>query len=287
MGLGGNKIRKLDFLLGAALSDGAEVVITFGALQSNHARQTAAACAMLGLECHLILTRMVRRSDDLYEASGNLLLDRLFGARVHFSDDPVSTFTEVAERLSDRVVSVIPAGGSDVIGTLGYVSATDEWAGQARRARIGFDRVVVATSTGGTYAGTLVGLKRSGLTARATGVCVYADIDHTRAAIEPLIAGAAAELGIGPPPPSAIDLTEEFLGEGYGIPTDAMIDAIAMFARIEGLALDPVYSGKAAAALVELVRRGEIGSDERVLFIHTGGSPGLFAYGTEIVKPGA
>jgi D-cysteine desulfhydrase family pyridoxal phosphate-dependent enzyme len=290
LALGGNKVRKLDHIFGQALADGVDVAITFGALQSNHARQTAAACRKLGLDCELILTRMVDRRDDLYERSGNVLLDELLGATLHVVDDADAAARVHAERVAaleadGRRVITIPFGGSDVTGALGYVAATEEWAAQAARAGLGFgfDRVVLASSTGGTYAGTLVGVKKNGLKTHVTGVCVYADVAATEAVIAPLLVGAAEALGIGAPPPGLVDVTDEFLGEGYGVPSDAMIEALALFARTEGLLLDPVYSGKAAAGLIAMVRRGEIPPAERVLFLHTGGTPGLFAYGDAVL----
>jgi D-cysteine desulfhydrase family pyridoxal phosphate-dependent enzyme len=283
LGLGGNKVRKLDFLLGSATAG--DVVITFGALQSNHARQTAAACARLGLECHLILSPVVPRHDELYTTSGNVLVDRLLGAHLHVTDDPVRTFEQVAAALEGRTTWVIPAGGSDASGALGYVAAAEEWTRQSREMGAEPTVVVVASSTGGTQAGTLVGLKRVSARARVIGVGVYQSPEATCEAVATLAAGAAAELGIGPPAPSAIEVTGEFLGEGYGIPTPEMVKALALFARTEGLVLDPVYSGKAAAALVALARRGDLAS-ERVLFIHTGGAPGLFAYGPGVVDGG-
>jgi D-cysteine desulfhydrase family pyridoxal phosphate-dependent enzyme len=292
LGLGGNKVRKLDFLLGQALVDGVEVVLTRGALQSNHARQTAAACNRLGLECELVLTTMVDRTGPLYEESGNVLVDQLLGVKVHVVSDGDTASALLAQRFDEltaagRRVLDIPFGGSDALGTLGYVAATVEWAGQTNRAGLGFgfDRVVMATSTGGTYAGTLVGVKRSGLKAHVTGICVYADAATTEATIVPLLAGAADLLGIGAPPSALIDVTDEFLGDGYGVPTEGMVEALGLFARTEGLILDPVYSGKAAAGLIALVRRGDIPPSERVLFIHTGGAPGLFAYGSDVVAP--
>jgi D-cysteine desulfhydrase family pyridoxal phosphate-dependent enzyme len=292
LGLGGNKVRKLDFLLGQAMADGADVVLTRGALQSNHARQTAAACNRLGIGCELVLTTMVDRHDPLYESSGNVLVNQLLGATVHVVPTAEAAMALLAERYDALTaaglgVFDIPFGGSDPLGTLGYVAATEEWAGQAARVGLGFgvDRVIMACSTGGTYAGTLVGVKRSGLKAHVTGICVYADAATTEAVIKPLLIGAAEMLGIGAPPDALIDVTDEFLGDGYGIPTSGMTEALALFARTEGLILDPVYSGKAAAGLIALIRRGDIPPSERVLFIHTGGSPGLFAYGPEVVAP--
>jgi D-cysteine desulfhydrase family pyridoxal phosphate-dependent enzyme len=290
LAFGGNKVRKLDQIFGAALADGVDVAVTSGALQSNHARQTAAACRKLGIECELFLTRMVDRTDAAYEQSGNVLLDRMLGATVHIVEDPADAARVRAERVAEleaagRRVLDIPFGGSDVLGTLGYVTATEEWTAQARDAGLGFgfDRVFTATSTGGTYAGTLVGVKKNGLKTRVTGICVYDDAAATDALIQPLMTAASEQLGIGPPAPALVDLNDEFLGDGYGIPTDGMLEALAIFARTEGLLLDPVYSGKAAAGLIAMIRRGDVSPSERVLFIHTGGGPAIFAYGDELV----
>ena len=287
LAFGGSKVRKLDYQLGTAVDDGIEVVVTSGALQSNHARQTAAACARLGLECHLILYLAVDREDQLYVEGGNRLLDDLLGATVHPIPLGPDTFTQ-ADAVVEAVTAgrpslVLPAGGSDTLGSLGYVAATVEWYEQGRQAGVTFDRVVMAVSTGGTYAGTLTGFKRTGSRATALGVCVHADVESTRAPIPALLASTAEELGLGRVADDQIELTDEFLGEGYGIPTKEMVEAIALFARTEALLLDPVYSGKAAAGLIVLIQRGELGPDQRVLFLHTGGAPALFAYGTDVI----
>jgi D-cysteine desulfhydrase family pyridoxal phosphate-dependent enzyme len=285
VGLGGNKIRKLDVLLGQALLDGVTSVVTTGAWQSNHARETAACCARLGLSCDLVLIPLVAREDSLYRESGNALLDRLFGATVHEAVD-AETYNSLLEDLCSRPNTLlIPAGGSNALGTLGYVAATVEWVSQSRDLGMRVDVVMCAVATGGTYAGTLTGLKRAGSATMALGVCVVTKARETGEIVTPLLREAAAELGIGPVSTDLIELTDEFVGAGYGIPTPETIEAIGLFARSEGLVLDPVYSGKAGAALVGLVRRGELTPDQRVVFIHTGGAPSIFAYGPDVVAP--
>ncbi len=293
LGGGGNKLRKLEFLLGAALERGCDTVVTFGALQSNHARQTAAACARLGLRCELVLTRAVPRAGEAFERSGNVLLDRLFGAGLTIVDhDDAELELAVAglrTRLRDegRVVAWIPPGGSDATGTLGWVRGGVDLAG--RLGDVGIDRatIVVAVSTGGTVAGLRLGLARSGRRDRVLGVCVYRSRERTAEVVDQLMRDTAALLDPprssgGPPAVTPIELTDEFLGAGYGLPTPAMRAAVELLARTEGIAADPVYSGKALAAVVERCRLGRLGHrdgrDEPVVVVLTGGGPGLFAY---------
>lgn len=291
LAFGGNKVRKLDLILGEAVRDEVDVVLTFGALQSNHCRQTAAACNLLGIDCELVLAKLVPHHDELYLNGGNVLLDRLLGATLHIVDDAASGLDLMSRRVAEleaagRRPLAVPFGGSDMLGTLGYVAATEEWARQAGSAGLAhvFDRVVLATSTGGTYAGTLLGVKRSGLPTHVTGISAYGDSGSSTTTVVALMSEAAAELGIGVPDPRLVDIRDDFLGDGYGLITDGVVEALGVFARSEGLLLDPVYSGKAAAGLISLIRTGEIAPSERVLFIHTGGGPGIFAYGDSILS---
>lgn len=291
LALGGNKTRKLEFLLGRALADGVDTVITFGALQSNHARQTAAACARLGLRCELVLARLVDRTDDHYLRSGNRLLDDVLGARVHVVDTAEEQ-AAVGERLlaeaaaDGRTVRSIPSGGSDAVGILGYAAAMVELAADvAAVASAGqVARIVAATSTAGTVAGLVLGaglLHAAGATWAPTvdAACVLAP----RADTEPLLRGLVAE-GI-----AALDLdgeadvgrwtlTDRTLGAGYGIPGPGTLHAVELLARTEGVLLDPVYTGKAFEHLVRAVAEDELDPDADVVFLHTGGAPGLFAY---------
>jgi D-cysteine desulfhydrase family pyridoxal phosphate-dependent enzyme len=273
LGGGGNKLRKLEFLLAAALEQGADVVLTSGAVQSNHARLTAAACARVGLSCELWLNRRVPERPARYEHSGNVLLDRLLGARVTLvagEADP----EEAAERRADALRRdgsrpfVIPPGGSNALGARGYVECAGEILAQAQGE---FDVIVVATGSGGTLAGLAAGLGAAGWPGRLIGVSVSAPapVIHAR------VAGLVTELT---DQPATFTIDDRFVGSGYGLPTDAGLDAIRLFARTEGVFLDPVYTGKAGAALLALAP-GVIGD---VLFLHTGGFPALFAYEEEL-----
>jgi D-cysteine desulfhydrase family pyridoxal phosphate-dependent enzyme len=283
LGGGGNKTRKLEYLLGQALAEGADSIVTFGALQSNHARQTAAACARLGLRCDLVLTRAVARDDDHYLHSGNVLLDQLFGATIHMAGDAdaaTERYRQIAEAASTegRRVFAIPAGGSNAIGLLGYVRATLELAAQAHEQGFTIDRVVVAASTAGTTAGIVLGAAIARLDLVVDAVCVYKDAATTDAEIRRLVMEGAVRLGCPAPDAQRWTVTDAFFGRGYGVPTPEMLRAVTLFARTEGLLLDPVYTGKAAAALIDWIERGKMAQDQNVVFVHTGGAPGLFAY---------
>jgi D-cysteine desulfhydrase family pyridoxal phosphate-dependent enzyme len=272
LGLGGNKVRKLEYLLGRARADGCDTVVTFGALQSNHARQTAAASVVAGLRCELILTRAVPRTGAAFDRGGNVALDHLFGATV--------TVTTVSQRIAARGGKAhwIPPGGSDAVGTLGYVAAGMELGDQILELDRPVGDVVVAVSTGGTYAGLLTGLRIAGSLAKVRGVCVYRSEDRTREVVEGLLADVAGLLGRAPVRGTSVHLDDSYLGEGYGLPTPATIDALRTVARTEALVLDPVYTGKAAAALLAWAREGRLPTGSGVVFVHTGGAPGLGAY---------
>ncbi len=282
---GGNKARKLEFLLGAALEDGVDTVITIGGVQSNHARQTAAAAARLGLRCQLVLPRVVPRSGPTYENSGNVLLDRLLGAELHV----VENEAEVAECLrkllaeaeaEGRRAVVHPPGGSTEIGALGYVNAALELGEQIQGGAPAFERCYVAVGTSGTLAGLAVGAPLASWSVELVGVCVAGDETKHRADTDALL----------PPLRALLDQAHEsseiryeggFLGEGYGVPAESTLEAVRLCATTEGLLLDPVYTGKAMAALIHDVRTGRAG-DGPVLFWHTGGSQGLYAYREEL-----
>jgi D-cysteine desulfhydrase family pyridoxal phosphate-dependent enzyme len=280
---GGNKTRKLEFLLGRAVADGATGVVTFGAVQSNHARQTAAACAKLGLPCHVVLSRIVGGRNDDYEHTANVLLDRLFGATVHIVDTPDDATARFGElHAADRGLFVILPGGSDEVGTLGYVDGAIELAAQGRDLGVDVARICVAASTSGTPAGLLVGTSLAGQNAIIDVACVYEPVDHTRPEIERLAVATAGMLGCDAPDVERLLVSDETLGPGYGQPTDECLAAVNVLARAEGVLLDPVYTGKAFAHLLRRIERGELDDDADVIFVHTGGSTGLFAYTGEI-----
>lgn len=283
LGLGGNKLRKLEFLLGEAQALGADTVLTVGALQSNHARQTAAACARLGLDCELILRRSTHATPP-YLANGNALLDRLFGACLTIVDAAASreeamTARADALRAEGRRPYCIPVGGSNGLGNLGYAACAEEILAQSALLGIDFASVVVATGSGGTQGGLLAGLYASGATLPVIGVAV----EGTRAEQEALVAQQAdlalARIGPGSGLPRArVRVIDSQVGAGYARPTPAMREAVHLAASLEGLVLDPVYTGKAFAGLIELARSGRFTPDQSMLFLHSGGSPGLFAY---------
>jgi D-cysteine desulfhydrase family pyridoxal phosphate-dependent enzyme len=281
---GGNKTRKLEFLMGDALAKGAGAIVTFGAVQSNHARQTAAAAAKLGLPCDLVLMEMVARSSEAYRHSGNVLLDRLLGARVHASTPEAAAArleTVTAEHAAaGRGVYVVPVGGSNAVGALGYAAAFDEIAMQARSMEVVIDAIVHASSSGGTQAGLVVGAALANSTTRIMGVNVYkksggdiaASVHGLALDTMQLIGGDFGALS------SRIHVIDGYQGEAYGIPTDAMREAVELVARTEGLLLDPVYAGKAMAALIGHVRRAKFTRDQTIVFLHTGGTAALSAY---------
>lgn len=282
---GGNKTRKLEYLLAEAEADGADVVVTFGALQSNHARQTAAACARRGLGCDLVLTASVPRTADEYERAGNLLLDDLLGARIHrvaAGDDPAAVAQQVmaAHAEAGRRCALVPTGGSNAVGALGYVRCAREIARALGARGIYPQAVVHATSTGGTQAGLVAGLALEGLASRVIGVNTYRrDDDALAARVQELAAEVLARVAPGGEvTPGAIEVEGGQLGEGYGIPTDAMVEAVRLVARTEGVLLDPVYSGKAMAGLLAMIRRGAFDADDDVVFVHTGGAAALGVY---------
>ena len=269
--LGGNKVRKLEFYLGAARADGADVLLTTGGHQSNHARITAAAAARAGLDCVLVLSGGTPAS-----YTGNLALDRLFGAEVRFvatREERAPTLQALAEELrrAGRRPLVIPLGASTPLGAFGYVEAVREAARQFHALGV-MPRVIVhGSSSGGTQAGLVLGCRVAGLATRVLGVSA----DETRADLTRLVAGILGPLAelleVPVPPPEAIEVLDDYVGPGYGIPTAASDEATRLFARLEGIALDATYGAKAAAGLVDLVRQHAVRRDDVVCFWHTGG----------------
>ncbi len=283
---GGNKTRKLELLVGDALSRGAQVLLTVGAVQSNHCRQTAAAAGRAGLDCVLVLRGDPPPSQHW---TGNLLLDDLMGARLRWTgdEDPMMTLRAAAdaEQAAGRRPYVIPYGGSNALGAAAYALAFEELWDQMHEARISFDRVVFASSSGGTQAGLIVGAKACGYEGQVLGISVDKTGGQLRPTVEALLAPTAqrrgVELALGA---ADVQIDDRFVGGGYAVLTAAEKEAIRLVAQKEGILLDPVYTGKAMAGLLSLVRRGEIASSERVLFWHTGGIPALFAYAPDLMN---
>jgi D-cysteine desulfhydrase family pyridoxal phosphate-dependent enzyme len=271
LGLGGNKLRKLEFTLAAALANGADTVITFGGVQTNHGRLTAASCARLGLRCELVLTRAVPLSGFAYDRSGNVALDKLFGARVHMCDTDEEAVA-TAEALATEATVTLPVGGSSGLGVLGYVAAARELDEQLGDRTV--DRIVCAAGSGGTVAGLALGT--------GTAITAVSVSGNTREKIDHAAGLAAKELKIAAPELDHVTVDDSALGDGYGLPTDAVWDALRLFARTEGIVLDPVYTGKAAAALIAGVR-----PDETVVFLHTGGVPAIYGYAPDMVAEAA
>ncbi len=283
LALGGNKVRKLEYLIADALDQGADTVLTTGAVQSNHARQTAAAAARAGLACELILPRLVTSSDATSETGGNVLLDSLLGANVHLVDDVEAAVYKIREVL-DAVEArggkavFIPAGGSTEIGALGFARAALELTAQLDELGLSIDQIVLACSSGGTQAGLASGLALLGREIDVTGICVYADEAATRETVTALVEATCARLEIQAPPAQRYPVIGDYLGGGYGEPTRATTDAIKLVARLEGLLLDPVYTGKAMGGLIDLIRKRELAPDTDVVFWHTGGGFAAFSH---------
>jgi 1-aminocyclopropane-1-carboxylate deaminase/D-cysteine desulfhydrase-like pyridoxal-dependent ACC family enzyme len=271
--MGGNKTRKLEFVLAEAQAHGAQTLITVGAVQSNHCRQTAALAARFGLRCTLVLFGDVPQTP-----SGNYLLDRLFGAEIVWAKR--ETYEEVLQDVFQRAWSegqrpfLIPLGASTPIGAVAYAYAFKEFIEQGGEA----DWMVLASSSAGTQAGLVLGARLSGWRGRILGISVDHPADWVKARVAELATQAADRLG-EPIRFSAdeIEVNEDYIGAGYGVMGEREIEAIHLFARYEGLLLDPVYTGRAAAGLMDLIRRGFFKPDDRVLFWHTGGVPALFA----------
>lgn len=281
---GGNKTRKLEFLVGEALKIGATALITAGGLQSNHVRQTAAAAARAGLKCHLVLNHNVPIDGEAYRTSGNFLLDRLLGATMHIcskGETREGRMEKLALELRERGETpfCIPVGGSNEIGALGYVSAMIELLRQAEDSRIRFDKIVVASSSGGTLAGLVTGKALTRSDAAVIGVDVDDDPDDLLATVRTIADKCALKVGLQQEIGSgAFEILPGYAAPGYGLPNPGMIEAVKLAASVEGILLDPVYSGKAMAGLIGMIRTGRIARNETVVFIHTGGTPALFAY---------
>lgn len=288
---GGNKTRKLEFLIGEALAQGCDTVVTVGALQSNHARQTAAAAAAAGLHAKLVLFDSVPYRGSRYRSSGNLLLDTILGAEVEIvpaDTDPVALFSRVMGELerAGRKVYFVPVGGSNATGSLGYAAAYVEIADQLDAMGITANRIVHASSSGGTQAGLVAGRALRTKGPRIHGINVYReDIAPMKQEIYALACETAGLIGARAPEDADVAIEDGFLGPHYGVPTPEMIEAVELAARNEAVLLDPVYTGKAMAGLIALIRAGRIGADETIVFLHTGGMPGLFAYEEEFVQP--
>jgi len=281
---GGNKTRKLEFLVADAIKQGADTLVTQGATQSNHVRQTAAAARRVGMDCHALLERRVTNMGDGYETAGNVLLDDMLRCEYHFRPEGLDMNAEAAAlgeelQAKGRKPYVIPGGGSNPIGALGYAGCAAELVQQADDRGLRIDKILHATGSAGTQAGLVAGLYALNAPIETIGISVRANRQKQVANVLKL-ARATYELigGRGDLPDQSVVAHDDYVGPGYGQPTDEMVDAISILAAEEGIFLDPVYSGKGMAGLIGLIRNGTLKAGENVVFIHTGGSAALFAY---------
>ena len=280
---GGNKARKLEFLVADALAQEADTLITAGATQSNHARQTAAAAAKFGLACVLVL-----RGKEPPQAQGNLLLDRLLGAEVVWVGDRPSAeaMTQVAGDLqtTGRRPYVVPYGGSNPIGASGYVVAMEELLAQCTERNVHFDYIVHPSSSGGTQVGLVLGARALEYKGRILGISVDLQAGVLQRRLADLATATSDHLGLVLTfAPADFAVEDRYLGSGYGVLGDLERMALHTLARTEGVLLDPVYTSRAFGGLLDLIRRNTFRPDERVLFWHTGGTTGLFGYGDAVL----
>jgi len=281
---GGNKTRKLEFLMAEAELQGADMVMTQGATQSNHARQTAAFAAKLGLDCHILLEDRTGSNNANYNNNGNVLLDHMHGATTEKrpgGGDMNAEMEKVADRFraEGRNVYTIPGGGSNPTGALGYVNCAFEMLAQFNDRALKIDHIVHATGSAGTQAGLITGLKAMNAQIPLLGIGVRAPKPKQEENVYNLACATAEKLGCaGVVAREDVVANTDYVGEGYGIPTESGIAAIQMFAELEAILLDPVYSAKGAAGFIDLVRKGHFKKGERVVFLHTGGSVALFGY---------
>ncbi len=289
---GGNKTRKLEFLMAEAVETGADTIITQGATQSNHARQTAAAAAKLGMDCHILLEDRTGSNDPNYTLNGNVLLDRLHGATVSKRGDGADMNAEM-EGLAEQVREagkrpyIIPGGGSNVTGALGYVNCARELTEQAASMGLAMDALVHATGSSGTQAGLVAGLSAIKSPTHLLGIGVRAPQDKQEQMVFDLATRTATHLGTGTDiMRSDVRANCNYVGPGYGKPTAGMVEAIKLLARTEGLLFDPVYSGKGLDGLIDQIRKGYFDGMSNIVFLHTGGSAALFGYSDAFGLPG-
>jgi L-cysteate sulfo-lyase len=289
---GGNKTRKLEFLMADAQSKGADTIITQGATQSNHARQTTAAAAKLGMECHILLEDRTGSNDNNYILNGNVLLDRLHGASVSKRSGGTDMNLEMQD-FADALIEkgkkpyIIPGGGSNPIGALGYVNCARELTEQASEIGLKIDALVHATGSAGTQAGLVAGLAAIQSSIHLLGIGVRAPKDKQEQMVFDLAQKTADYLDTG------IEIERDkvraicdYVGAGYGLPTDGMIKSVKLLAQSEGLLFDPVYSGKGLDGLIDQIKKGYFAGMDNVVFLHTGGSAALFGYPETFELPG-
>ena len=281
---GGNKTRKLEFLMAEAREQGADLVMTQGATQSNHARQTAAAAARLGMDCHILLEDRTGYNHENYKFNGNVLLDHLHGATMESRGPDLDMNAEMeavadAFREKGRSVYTIPGGGSNPTGALGYVNCALELLGQLADAGLVIDHLLLATGSAGTQAGLVTGLRAMNAGIPLLGIGVRAPREKQEESVFGLAVRTAEKIGAaGAVTRGDVVANTDYVGPGYGIPAEDTLEAIDLFARFEGILLDPVYSAKGAAGMIDLIRKGTFKKGQRIVFLHTGGAIGLTGY---------
>ncbi|GHE98589.1 D-cysteine desulfhydrase [Thalassotalea profundi] len=281
---GGNKTRKLEYLVADALANNADTLVTVGGIQSNHARQTAAAAAKFGLNCELVLEDVQGTPKTDYYKNGNVLLNHLLGANIHTVPDDLKSIDYTKALMSElseqgKTPYLIPVGGSNEIGSLGYVQCAGEIITQIQTQSITLDHIVLASGSAGTQAGLLAGLILADIDIPVLGICVSRSASEQVTLVTELLEKTLTLLGLDKNlAKKRVFANGDYYGKGYGIPNKEMIEAVNLCAQNEGLILDPVYTGKGMAGLIDLCRQNKFMQDSNILFIHTGGSQGVFAY---------
>ncbi len=278
---GGNKTRKLEFLIADAIKNKAELIVTVGAVQSNHARQTAAACALKNIKCLIILEQRLSKVPDVYMNSGNVFLDKLFGAEVNIcpKNEDFSKYTEkIIQNVKSKGTNVyfIPGGGSNSVGALGYVECLNEII--KKNNKYNFSHIIHATGSAGTQAGLLAGRKYFNCNIPVIGICIRHKKDIQVSKVYDEAKNTCEKLRCNILDKSDVVVYDEYIGPGYGEPSDDMIEATRLLAKKEAILLDPVYSGKAFAGLMGLIKNKKFKKNDNILFIHTGGAASLSAY---------
>ena len=287
LAFGGNKLRKLEYLVPDAMAQGCDTLVTIGGVQSNHTRQVAAVAAKLGLKCVLVLGSWVNWPDGVYDRVGNILLSRILGAQLEFSEEDFGiavkqSWVQALEKVRRQGGKpyAIPAGASDHhLGGLGYVGFAEEVRQQERELGFRFDFIIVCSATGGTQAGMVVGFAADGRADRVIGIDVTAEPTETRVQIKRIAENTADLVGLGRAISDAdIVLDERYAYPAYGLPSTETLDAIRLCARVEGMLTDPVYEGKSMQGMIDMVQRGVFPAGSKVLYAHLGGVPALNAY---------
>ncbi|MDB0021762.1 D-cysteine desulfhydrase [Candidatus Pseudothioglobus singularis] len=278
---GGNKTRKLEFILPDVIKNNSDLIVTVGAIQSNHARQTAAACAKIGMKCLIVLEQRLDNAPESYMNSGNVFLNKVFGAEMILcpKDRDVKDFAE--EIMEDRKRDgynpyFIPVGGSNRLGELGYIECMREILENSNKDS--FSHIVVATGSGGTHAGLVAGKTLYKSNTKIIGISIKDNKSNQEKRVLKLTQNSCEYISCNPPREEDVIVFDDYVGPGYAMPTDGMRDALSLMATKEAILLDPVYTGKAFDGLINLVRKNYFNSSDRVLFIHTGGSAALPAF---------